>query len=105
MPEAARVRLATPPAGAALAPEPRCAFAAGPFTSENHKRLCTISVTNVNRKGTLISTRARAALVHKSHRLRAVHVAGFTPIDMKTGMFDERADWAVEVTTAADTLP
>ena len=32
MPEAARERLATPPAGTALAPEPRCAFAAGPLT-------------------------------------------------------------------------
>jgi hypothetical protein len=40
MPEAARVRPAKPPAGTALAPEPRCAFAAGPFTSENHEAPC-----------------------------------------------------------------
>ena len=37
MPEAARERLATPPAGTALAPEPRHACAAGPFTERESR--------------------------------------------------------------------
>ena len=40
MPEAARERLATPPAGTALAPEPRCAFAAGPLTERESQIIC-----------------------------------------------------------------
>ncbi len=49
MPEAARERLATPPAGAALAPEPRYAFAAGPFTErESLGEYVTNTVTIVN---------------------------------------------------------
>ena len=49
MPEAARERPAIPPAGTALAPEPRFASAAGPFTErESLKRYVTVSVTIVN---------------------------------------------------------
>jgi hypothetical protein len=46
MPEAARVRLASPPAGTALAPMRRCASGTGPSPSENHEAICTVNGDN-----------------------------------------------------------
>ena len=55
MPKAARERLAIPPAGTALAPEPRCASAAGPFTErESRNQYVTEIVTSVNTTVTII---------------------------------------------------
>jgi hypothetical protein len=56
MPKAARERPATPPAGTALAPEPQCAFAAGPFTERESQKVCVTDIeTFVNKKETKYS--------------------------------------------------
>jgi hypothetical protein len=52
MPEAARERFATPPAGTALAPMPRLASAAGPLRERESERSVTVMVTYANKKVT-----------------------------------------------------
>jgi hypothetical protein len=49
MPEAARERFATPPAGTALAPVPRYAFAAGPFRERESRTACNCNSDKMSR--------------------------------------------------------
>src|SRR5258708_6457191 len=49
--------------------------------------------------------RTRAALVHERQRSWTAHVTGLDPLEPKAGAFDQRSDRAIEVTTAAKTLP
>jgi hypothetical protein len=47
----------------------------------------------------------RTGTIDERHRLRAAHVAGLQPIELKASALDQRSDRAVEMAAATQALP
>src|SRR5262249_16213483 len=51
------------------------------------------------------SARVGAALVHKGHRLRPLHVSGCEGVDREAGCIDQALDRPIEVAATGEVLP